>query len=632
MSVELDALAVGALRFLSVDMVEAAESGHPGLPLGAAPMACVLFRRHLRFAPQQPDWAGRDRFVLSAGHGSALHYALLHVFGFGLPMEELKRFRQMGSLTPGHPEFSLTPGVECTTGPLGQGLGMAAGMALGQRWLAARTGVPHGRTFAIVSDGDLMEGVAHEAAAFAGHQKLGGLICLYDDNDISLDGPTSHAFTEDVSARFEAMGWQTIFVPDGNDLDAIDRALAEAAAEESKPSLIRIKTIIGYGSPKAGSSKAHGSPLGAEDARAAKEALGWPVEPAFHMPAELSQIAEDARARGEALMADWTAPAPLAADGDWRQAMNALGSEAMATRDAGRLALNAAAQNPLVIGGSADLVSSTKTVIDGSPICSPDDPAGRNIWFGVREHGMGAIVNGLALMGLRPFGSTFLVFSDYMRGSIRLSAIMQIPSVWIFTHDSVFVGEDGPTHEPIEQTPSLRLIPGLDVWRPADLQETAAAYEEAFGAQGPSAMVLTRQKTASLAGREVQVMEGARKGGYILHEPVEEPGLILAASGSEVGLALELAEELNARVVSLPCLERFRAQTAEYQEAVLPQDACTVFLEASAPHDWKGIALNRDAIVVGIDRFGESAPGAQVYEHVGFSAEKIKARIAERWG
>jgi transketolase len=626
----LDTLAIGAIRFLSVDMIEQANSGHPGLPLGAAPMAYTLFRRHLRFHPDQPDWAGRDRFVLSAGHGSALLYSLLHVFGYDLPLSELKRFRQMGSKTPGHPELGVTPGVECTTGPLGQGLGMAVGMAMGQRWLAATTGADFGRTFCLVSDGDLMEGIAQEAAALAGHHKLGGLVCLYDDNDISLDGPTSRAFTEDVSARFESMGWHVSLVEDGNDIEAIDQALTAALADP-RPSLIRVKTIIGFGSPQAGTAKVHGSPLGAENTRAAKEALGWPVEPAFHMPAELAAIAEDARTRGrEWVAAHPGAPQPKA---DWQEAVMALEGGAMATRDAGKMALNAAAAGiPGLMGGSADLVSSTKTEITGSPIFSPEEPGGRNIWFGVREHGMGAIVNGLALMGLRAYGSTFLVFSDYMRGAIRVAAVMGAPSVFIFTHDSVFVGEDGPTHEPIEHVPALRLIPGLDVWRPADLRETAAAYAEAFAADGPSCIVLTRQKTASLDDMP-HAAEAARQGGYVLHESDEPAKIVLAASGSEVGFALELAESLGRpyRVVSLPCLERFCALPAEQQEAILPSGLPTVFLEASARHDWKGLAIGRDALVVGIDRFGESAPGEEVYAHVGFEVDTVKKSVLGRW-
>jgi transketolase len=626
----LDSLAIGAIRFLSVDMIEQANSGHPGLPLGAAPMAYTLFRRHLRFHPGQPDWAGRDRFVLSAGHGSALLYSLLHVFGYDLPLSELKRFRQMGSKTPGHPELGVTPGVECTTGPLGQGLGMAVGMAMGQRFLSSTVGADFGRTFCLVSDGDLMEGIAQEAAALAGHHKLGGLVCLYDDNDISLDGPTSHAFTEDVSARFESLGWHVGLVEDGNDIEAIDEALTAAIADP-RPSLIRVKTVIGFGSPQAGTAKVHGSPLGADNTRAAKEALGWPVEPAFHVPAEVKAIAEDAHRRGaELVSAHPGAPQPKA---DWQEAVMALEGGAMATRDAGKMALNAAAAGiPGLMGGSADLVSSTKTEVTGSPIFSPDEPAGRNIWFGVREHGMGAIINGLALMGLRAYGSTFLVFSDYMRGAMRVAAVMGTPSVFIFTHDSVFVGEDGPTHEPIEHVPSMRLIPGLDVWRPADLRETAAAYAEAFAADGPSCIVLTRQKTASLEDMP-HAAEAARQGGYVLHESDEPAKIVLAASGSEVGFALELAESLGrpCRVVSLPCLERFCGLPAEQQDAILPKSLPTVFLEASARHDWKCLALGRDALVVGIDRFGESAPGEEVYAHVGFEVEKVKKSVLERW-
>ncbi|MCG9895678.1 MAG: transketolase [Fimbriimonadaceae bacterium] len=641
MSAALDRDAVNTLRFLSVDQVEAANSGHPGLPLGAAAMAYALFRRHLRFDPARPDWANRDRFILSAGHGSALIYSLLHVVGYELPLDELKRFRQLGSRTPGHPEFGWTPGVEATTGPLGQGAGMAVGMALAERFLReTHPGVFDHRIYALVSDGDLMEGIASEACSLAGTQKLGRLIFLYDANDISLDGPTSHAFTEDVAGRFRAYGWQVLEIADGNDVDAIDRALVKAQAEENRPSILVIRTVIGYGSPKAGTSAAHGSPLGAAATLQTKKDLGWPEEPAFHVPEAVKAIAADARDKGAALSAAWDAA--VAKSGSdalqhilagtlpegWDSALNALEpKDKEATRDSGKAALNAVAAGvPWLIGGSADLVSSTKTEVSGSPINSPAEPAGRNIWFGVREHGMGAAVNGLALTGLPAFGSTFLVFSDYMRGAIRLSALMKTKSIWVFTHDSVFVGEDGPTHQPIEQVQSLRLIPGLEVHRPADAFETAEAWRCAMTASGPSALILTRQALPTLRDRRETVRAGYAQGAYVLAD-ADGAKAVLAASGSEVSLAMKAAEALTAegipvRVVSVPCRERFAAQSAEVHQSVLGSGLPVVTLEAGTTSGWADLAPGR-TVSLGLDRFGESAPGDEVYAHLGMTVEAV---------
>ncbi len=629
-------------------MVEKANSGHPGLPLGAAPMAWALWSRHLRFNPQNPEWPGRDRFVLSAGHGSALLYSLLHITGYDLPMEELENFRQLESLTPGHPEFGLTPGVEATTGPLGQGLAMAVGMALAQKNLQARYAVGDlnpvdYRVYALVSDGDLMEGVAFEAASVAGHLGLGRLICLYDDNSISLDGETRMAFTEDVPARMAALGWQVLTVEDGNDLDAIDRAIAEAKADESKPTLISVKTQIGFGSPKANSSKAHGAPLGADDVVATRTALAWEYE-AFTVPEEVETAREEILQRGDKTENAWgdlweryEAENPEKAaelihvfagtlPDDWEDGINWDDlAKPMATRDAGKIVLNGlAAKLPHLIGGGADLASSTKTVIDGSPAMLPESPEGRNIWFGVREHGMGGMVNGIALSGMIGFGSTFLVFSDYMRGSLRLSALMGTHSLWIFTHDSVCVGEDGPTHEPIEHVSTLRLIPEMTVYRPADGHETGVAYKLAIERNEACCLILTRQKLPVLSQMaDGASYEGAEDGAYVVWD-AGDAQVILLASGSEVSLALDSALQLKeqgvrCRVVSMLSMELFDELDPEDQDAILTPGVPTLAIEAGSPDLW----LRYSDSVIGLDRFGESAPGEVVYEHLGFVAENV---------
>lgn len=647
-----DQLYVSSLRFLSVDQVEKANSGHPGLPLGAAPMAYVLWSRFLRFNPANPSWLNRDRFILSAGHGSALNYALLYLFGYDLSLEELKNFRQLGSKTPGHPEYGWTPGIEATTGPLGQGFAMGVGMAIAERFLNARYGdIVDYNIYALVSDGDLMEGVAAEAASLAGHLKLGKIIYVYDDNDISLDGPCNLSYSEDIKTRFEGYGWHVQRVEDGNDLGAIEAAIASAKANTEQPSLISIKTHIGYGSPKQDSAKAHGSPLGAEATVATKEKLGWPVEPAFYVPEEVADIQAESKKVGADLESAWNAAfekykaenPTLAAEltaigngelsGDWAAALDAVefADKPLATRDAGKTALNAAAkQIPYLIGGGADLASSTKTIIDDSGNFSAVERSGRNLWFGVREHAMGSAMNGIALSGLPNFGSTFLVFSDYMRGAIRLAALMKTKSLFVFTHDSVFVGEDGPTHEPIEHVMSLRLIPDLVVFRPADAYETAQAWKEALKLNGPSAIVLTRQVLPVLGGDRETIKNHFAKGGYVLREASGgAPDITLVASGSEVALAMTSAEKLEqegvkTRVVSLPSWELFDQQPASYRDSVLIPGSKRVSLEAGVSAGWQKYVGDQGR-VISIDRFGESAPGEVVYEHLGFTVERVVA-------
>lgn len=638
---------INALRCLSMDMVQAANSGHPGLPLGAAPMAYTLYSRFMRFDPSRPDWFNRDRFILSPGHGSSLLYSALHQFGFDLPMDELKQFRQLGSKTPGHPEVGLTAGVECTTGPLGQGFANGIGMAIAERWLNHRFGdiVDH-KVYAIVSDGDLMEGVAVEAASLAGHLGLGNLIYLYDSNDISLDGPCDKAYTEDVGAKFRSMGWHVIEVADGNDLTTLNHAVEIARAETNKPSLVIVKTVIGFASPLAGSSKSHGAPLGLDNVASTKTALGYPSLEPFFVPDGFGEVAVAARNRGSALSGEWDerfaafqAENPdLAAElkcimsGDlptgWADELRALKWEdgKVATRDAGQSALNAVANVvPWVVGGTADLGSSTKAVIKGSGDFSLiNQPEGRNVWFGVREHAMGAIVNGMCLSGLRSFGSTFLVFSDYMRGSIRLASLSHLSSLFVFSHDSVFVGEDGPTHQPVEHVESLRIIPGLGVYRPADALETAACYELAFGNRRAAALILTRQGVPVLNEYADRVWGGVARGGYVL---ADGDDVAIIASGSEVGLALEARAALkdqgvSARVVSVPCRELFAAQSAEYRAQVLPVGMQQVVIEAGVTSGWLGLGSDQRA-AVGINRFGESAPGDTVYADLGMTVNHV---------
>lgn len=648
----IDQTCVSALRFLSVDAVEAANSGHPGLPLGAAPMAYALFDRVMRYNASNPNWVNRDRFILSAGHGSALLYALLHCYGFGLPLDELKRFRQMGSKTPGHPEYGHTVGVEATTGPLGAGFSMGVGMAIAESKLRNRFGsdaIDH-FIYAIVSDGDLMEGISGEAASLAGHLRLGKLIYLYDDNRISLDGPTHLSFTEDVETRFVGYGWQVLHVEEGNSVDEVERAVRQAQMDP-RPTLIRVRTNIGYGSPKQDTEKAHGSPLGAEATRATKEKLGWPVEPAFYVPDEARAHFEQVAQRGKenelawsAQFAKWAANNPsLAAEfdqfvrgelpSDWSSEADALdfGDKPIATRASGSKALSALARKvPFLIGGAADLSESTKTNVEGEKDYQPTSPEGRNLYFGVREHAMGGAVNGLALSGMIAYGSTFLVFSDYMRGAVRLSALMGIHSIFVFTHDSVCVGEDGPTHEPVEHVSSLRLIPGLAVYRPGDAYESVECWKQAVAQKRPSTIILSRQNLPVQGASREAIRAGVPKGAYILREASGgTPKVVLLAAGSEVSLALSAADTLElqgtpTRVVSMPCWELFEEQDATYQQSVLGGDVARVSIEAGVTAPWYRW-LGGKGEAVGIDRFGLSAPGDLVYKELGMNVEAVVA-------
>ena len=655
----LDELCVNTIRTMAMDAVEAAKSGHPGLPMGAAAMAYVLWTRFLRHNPSNPQWPNRDRFILSAGHGSMLLYALLHLTGYDLPLEELKRFRQWGSRTPGHPEHGLTPGVETTTGPLGQGFGNGVGMALAERYLAAifnRPGhaiVDH-FTYAIVSDGDLMEGVASEAASLAGHLKLGKLVYLYDDNHITIDGNTELAFTENVSQRFAAYGWHVQAI-DGNDLDAVAQALAAARAETDRPSLIQARTHIAYGSPnKQGTAAAHGSPLGAEEVRLTKKALGWPLEPAFHIPPESLCHFREAVERGKAGEAQWKAcfdsyssAFPELAEqwnqtlkgelpAGWEQSLPAFRPEEgkMATRQASGKVLNATAPRlPALIGGSADLSPSNNTFLKDFEEAHLS-AHGRNFHFGVREHGMGAILNGMALHGgIRPYGATFLVFSDYMRASIRLAALTKLPVIFVFTHDSIGLGEDGPTHQPIEQLASLRAMPNLVVLRPADATETVAAWRIALQQRTrPAALILTRQKLPVLDRERLSSDDSVSKGAYVLADAGTKPlKMILVATGSEVSLALEGRKLLEAkgvgtRVVSMPSWELFAEQPQSYREEVLPPSVkARLAIEAASPFGWREY-VGKQGAILGITGFGASAPGPVVMEHYNFTAENVAAR------
>uniref|UniRef100_A0A832EKQ8 Transketolase n=1 Tax=Desulfacinum infernum TaxID=35837 RepID=A0A832EKQ8_9BACT len=646
----VDEQCVTTLRLLAVDMVEKAKSGHPGLPLGAAPMAYVLWARHLRHNPLDPSWVNRDRFILSAGHGSALLYALLHLTGYDLSLEELKNFRQWESKTPGHPEYGLTPGVECTTGPLGQGFAMGVGMALAEKWLAERFNRPgfpiiDHHTYALVSDGDLMEGVASEAASLAGHWKLGKLIYLYDDNHITIEGDTALTFTEDVLARFQAYGWHTQRVVDGNDLEAIHEAITAAKAERDRPSLIAVRTVIGYGSPKENNAACHGEPLGPEAARKTKECYGWPLEEAFYVPREVREAMGRAVAEGRRIQDEWNArldayrtayPEEAALlqsflagtlPHGWEKHLPVFDPAAgsVATRNASGKVLNALADViPNLMGGSADLAPSNKTFLSQG--------GNRNLHFGVREHAMGAVLNGMALHGgVRPYGGTFLVFADYMRPAIRLAALMKTKVIYVFTHDSIGVGEDGPTHQPIEQLASLRAIPNLTVVRPADANETAAAWKIALEADGPVALALTRQNVPVLDMDREKLFYGVSKGAYILAESAGPPRLIVIATGSETHLALEAQKVLEGqkgiptRVVSMPSWELFQRQDAAYRDAVLPPEVTArVAVEAGSSMGWYRWTGSRGAVIA-IDRFGASAPGSVVMKSFGFTVDNVVA-------
>ncbi len=668
----LDERCVNAIRFLSCDMIQVANSGHPGLPLGAAPMAYVLWTKHLKHHPKDPKWFDRDRFVLSAGHGSAMLYALLYLTGYDLPLEELKRFRQWGSKTPGHPEADCAPGVEVTTGPLGQGIAMAVGMAIAEAHLAAVFNRPGHEiidhyTYVLASDGDLMEGVCAEACSLAGHLELGKLIVLFDDNRVSLAGTTDLAFTEDVLKRFEAYGWHTQRVEDGNDLDAIDAAIRRAKEAVDRPSIIAVRTVIGYGAPtKQGTYKVHGAPLGEEELRAAKERLGWPAEPMFYVPEDVLEHFRTALKRGEDWKREWEERfaryrkehPELAAElarrirgelpASWAEGLPEFAPDAkgIATRKAAGKVLEALGERiPELIGGSADLNPSVHTVLPGKgdfqrPGEKPSgvqgdaggawDYSGRNIHFGVREHAMGAIANGIARHGgLTPFIGTFLVFSDYMRPPMRLSAMMGCKVIYIFTHDSIGIGQDGPTHQPVEQLASLRAVPELVVIRPSDANEVREAWIAALERDGPTALILTRQNLPVLDRGRYASAKGLHKGAYVLWQAREEkPDVILIATGSEVHVALRAAEILaregvNPRVVAMPSWELFEAQPEEYRREVLPQAVrARVAVEAGVGLGWERY-VGPEGAIISVERFGASAPGAEVMEKFGFTPENV---------
>ncbi len=656
LATDIDQLAIDTIRTLSIDGVQKANSGHPGAPMGAAPMAYVLWTRFLRHAPSRPDWANRDRFVLSAGHASMLLYSLLHLTGYDVSMEDLESFRQWGSKTPGHPEYGLTAGVEATTGPLGQGLTNAVGMAIAERRLAAEFNRPgHAivdhRTYVVASDGDLQEGIASEAASLAGHLRLGKLIVLYDDNHIQLDGPTAMAWSEDVPQRFEAYGWHTQRVTDGNDVEAIADAIDDALADD-RPSLIAVRTHIGFGSPnKHDSQKAHGSPLGPDEVRLTKEAYGWDPDRSFYVPDAARDHFRAAVPAGEALVADWEARYYAYRDvhpdeaaelrrrmigfelpTDWDADLKVYedGSE-VATRNASQDAIQALAPRlPELFGGAADLSESNLTDVKGEPNFSADE-AGRNLRFGVREHAMGGIGNGIAYHGgFIPYVATFLTFSDYMRGSVRLAALSGLHEIYVWTHDSVGLGEDGPTHQPVEHYAALRAIPNLYFVRPGDANETAAAWALAIERNdGPVALALTRQKLPTLAGTAELAREGVARGGYVLREATGgAPELITIGTGSELQLAFAAAEALEAegiptQVVSLPCWERFELQDEAYRDAVLPPSVRKrVSVEIGISLGWERWVGDQGAIV-GLDHYGASAPAGTIFERFGFTAERV---------
>ncbi len=645
---------INTLRFLAVDMVEKANSGHPGLPLGAAPMAYVLWDRFLRHNPKDPAWPDRDRFVLSAGHGSALLYALLHVTGYGLGLEELQQFRQYGSRTPGHPEYGHTPGVEVTTGPLGQGLAMAVGLAFAEHHLASRFNRPDlplvdHTTYALCSDGDLMEGIGSEAASYAGHLGVHRLVVLYDDNRVTLDGPTSLTFTEDIDARFRAYGWRVAAISDGNDVEAIDAALHSAQEQPDRPWLIRVRTHLGYGSPKQDTAQAHGEPLGPEATRATKEKLGWPLAPNFLVPDDVREHFEQAIPRGAELQRNWqalfdryrTAEPELAREfdrvttgglpADWDRDLPVFPAGSMATRDAGAKAMQALAPRlPEFIGGAADLSTSTRTVFEGMGEFSYTGECGRNFHFGVRENTMVGMVNGMAAHGgVRPYASSFFVFTDYARPTIRLAALMQVPTMLAFTHDSVALGEDGPTHQPVEHLASLRAMPGMVVFRPADANETVEAWRLVFQRRGPSLLALTRQKLPVLdAAQYPAVRAGVARGAYVLADAADgRPDVVLIGTGSEVQLCLGArtqlaARQVRARVVSMPSWELFEDQDSAYRDQVLPPGIPRVTVEAASPFGWERYA-GPGGVIIGLNRFGASGPGPTVMEKLGFTVERV---------
>jgi len=661
--VELDQLCINTVRALAMDAVQQADSGHPGTPMALAPLAYVLWQRHLRYNPANPEWRDRDRFVLSAGHACMLLYSVLYLTGYDLTLDDIKQFRQWGSRTPGHSEHGVTPGVEATTGPLGQGTGNAVGMAIAEAQLAAlfnRPGhsiIDH-HTFFLASDGDLMEGISHEACSLAGHLKLGKLIGFYDDNHITIDGSTDLAFSDDTAKRFEAYGWHVQRIADGNDLEAIDAAIAHAKRVTDRPSLIIVRTHIAWGSPhKQDTAEAHGAPLGADEVKATKQNLGWPSLEPFYVPDDALEQWRSAKARGAQLEADWkkkwdayrAAHTELAAElerrlagrlpAGWDAALPVFGpKDAQATRAASGKVLNAiAAKLPELIGGSADLTGSNNTDMKGGGAFSAGARAGRNFHFGIREHGMGAALNGIVLhRGFIPFGGTFLIFSDYMRPSIRLAALTHLKPIYIFTHDSIGLGEDGPTHQPIEQLTALRAIPNMTVIRPSDATEVVEAWRAAITHRnGPVALVLTRQKVAVVDRAKYAPAAGLHQGGYVLADS-NNPDIVLMATGSEVELILGAYEKLKAdgrrpRAVSMPCLEYFAKQAEDYRSSVLPPGVPRIAVEAAAPLSWYRW-VGEHGVILGIERFGESAPYQRIYKEFGFTVENVVKTANELLG
>ena len=654
-TVSIEELSINAVRVLSMDAVQKADSGHPGTPMALAPLGYVLFTRHIRHNPANPEWIDRDRFVLSCGHASMFLYSILHLCGYDLTLEDLKDFRQWESRTPGHPEYGYTPGVETTTGPLGQGVGNAVGMAMAEAHLASifnrgeHKPIEH-YTYFIASDGDLMEGVSHEAASYAGHLKLGRLIGFYDDNRITIEGSTDLTYSDDAGQRFESYGWHVEHVSDVNDLDALDRAIEAAKAETTKPSMIVVRTHIGWGSPnRQDTAKAHGEPLGEDEIKLTKQAYGWPSLEPFHVPDDAVRHWRRARDRGAKLEDKWRAsydryravhPAEAAElerrlrgelPTGWEAAIPSFTSEngKVASRAASGVVLNAIAPKmPELIGGSADLAGSTNTIIKNAGDFEAGGWNGRNLHYGIREHGMGSVMNGMSLHGgIRPYGATFLVFSDYMRPAIRLAAIMKQPCIYVFTHDSIGLGEDGPTHQPIEHLTALRCIPGLVVIRPADANETAEAWRAAIAHKdGPVALVLTRQKLGFIDRTKYAAASGVAKGAYVL-AGAPKPSVVVIGSGSELSLALEAGEKLNAsgvaaRVVSMPSHELFAAQPVSYRDEVLPRGIPRVAIEAAHPMSWHRW-VGENGVVIGLERFGASAPYQRIYEELGIAVNRV---------
>lgn len=654
----IDQVAVNTLRFLSIDEVEKAKSGHPGFPLGTAPLMYTVWDRFMNYNPKDPNWFNRDRFILSPGHGSALYYAMLHLAGYDVSIEQLKNFRQWGSITPGHPEYGVTPGVDASTGPLGHGFAMGVGFAIAETMLAAKYNKPgfevvNHYTYGLTSDGDQMEGVASEAASLAGTLGLGKLIYLYDDNHITIEGDTEIAFREDVGKRFEAYGWQVLRVADSEDIDALENAIKEAKADTEHPSLIIVRTHIGYGSPKQDNASCHGEPLGAEGVAKTKEAADWPVGQSFYVPVTVRKHFDDKlaacaekQAAWEALLADYKVVYPelgkeleerikgdvLVSRSDLEAVFNDI--EGISTREAGGEVLQKLSmQLPQLVGGSADLGPSNKTVMKTCGYYSKDDRTGRNIHFGVREHAMGKALNGIALHGgFIPFGGTFLVFADFMRPAVRMAALMGLRSIFVFTHDSIAVGEDGPTHQPVEHAMSLRVIPNLCVIRPADALETAMAWQTAcLNQHKPTALLLSRQKLPVLHKYAAVIHDNAGKGAYVLDAGQGEAKAVIIATGSEVHLALEaqakLAEEgICVSVVSMPSWDMFEMQSEEYKKSVLPEGLPKVAVEAGVTLGWSRYTGSEDN-VIGINKFGASAPGATVMKEYGFTAENVAAKV-----